>query len=168
MRNLWAVFAQAMSRAVVRLDGDARRSSHLGDRARVMGGERGMFLANVVQGLAQADAGETVPHAEAQQAPSGGMPIIWTFQAILDVQAIRRDIAPDSPQYASSMAAQLVTAVDGLADFPFSGAMVPELQDETIREVFLGTHRVVYRVTSHNLQILTVFHDSVLRFEAAS
>jgi toxin ParE1/3/4 len=169
MQNLFALLVQAMRRVVVRLDGEhARQSSHVCDRARAIGGERGMFLTKVVQGLAQADAGETVPHAEAKQAYGGEMRIIWTFQAILDVQATRRDFAPDSPQYAASVTAQLVAAVDRLADFPFSGALVPELLDETVREVFLDTYRVVYRVTPHNLHILTVFHDRVLRFEAAS
>jgi len=127
-----------------------------------------MFLTKVEQGLAQADAGETVPHAEAKQAPGDVMRILWTFQAILDIQARRRDIAPDSPQHAASVTAQLVAAIDRLADFPFSGGVVPELQDETIREVFLGTYTVVYRVTSHDLQILTVFHDLALRFAATS
>jgi len=38
--------------------------------------------------------------------------------------------------------------------------MVPELQNETIRELLLGTYRLVYRVTAHDIQILTVFHAS--------
>ncbi len=169
MRSLWALLVQAVRRAVVQLDGEhARGSSPVRDSARVIRGEDGMFLTKVEQGLAQADAGETVPHAEAKQAPDDVMRVIWTFQAILDILARRRDIAPDSPQYAASATAQLVAAVDRLADFPLSGAVVPELRDETIREVFLGTYRVVYRVTSRDLQILTVFHDLVSRFAATS
>jgi toxin ParE1/3/4 len=168
MRSLWALLVHAVRRAAVRLDGEhARRSSYMGS-ARVISGEGGTFLTKVEQGVAQADVGETVPHAEAKQARDDIMQIIWTFQAILDIQARRRDIAPDSPQYAASVTAELVAAVDRLADSPFSGAVVPELQDETIREVFLGTYRVVYRVTSHDLQILTVFHDVVSRFAATS
>jgi len=37
---------------------------------------------------------------------------------------------------------------------------VPEFQDEGIREVIIGTYRVVYRVTAEHVQILTVFHAS--------
>ena len=169
MRSLWALLVQAVQRAAVRLDGvHTGRSSSMRNCARVISGEGGMFLTKVEQGLAQANAGETVPHVEAKQARYDVMQIIWTFQAILDIQARRRDIAPDSPRYAASVTAQLVAAVDRLADSPFSGGMVPELQDDTIREVFLDTYRVVYRVTSHDLQILTVFHDVVSRFAATS
>jgi toxin ParE1/3/4 len=169
MRSLWALLIRAVRRAVVPLDGEhARRSSYVGDNRHTISGEDGMFLSKVEQGLAQADAGETVPHAEAKQVPDDVMRIVWTFQAILDIQARRMDIAPDSPQHAASVTAQLVAAIDGLADFPFSGAVVPELQDETIREVPLGTYTVVYRVTCHDLQILTVFRDLVSRFAATS
>jgi len=169
MRSLRALLVQAVRRAAVPLGGEhARPSLYVSDRPHGISGEGGLFLTKVEQGLAQADAGETVPHAEAKHAAGDVMRIIWTFQAILDIQARRRDTAPDSSQYAAAVSAQLVAAVDRLVDFPFSGAVVPELQDETIREVFLGMYTVVYRVTSHDLQILTVFHDIASRFAATS
>ena len=86
--------------------------------------------------------------------------IVWTSQAIEDVEAIRTYIARDSPHYAALVAGQIVAAVDRLEDFPLSGRVVPELQDEGIREVIIGTYRVVYRVTAEQVQILTVFHAS--------
>jgi toxin ParE1/3/4 len=141
---------------------------YMSEDARYTGRERREFVTRVEQGLAQADLGETVPHTEAAQSPDGVMPIVWTFQAVQDMGAARMDSAPDSPQYAASVTAQLVAAVDRLADVPLSGAMVPELQDETIRVVSLGPFRVVYRVTPHDLQILTVFQDVVSRFAASS
>jgi toxin ParE1/3/4 len=140
----------------------------MSENARFIDRESGLFVTKVEQGLAQADVGETVPHTEAKQSPDEVMPIVWTFQAVQDVGAARMYFAPDSPQCVASVTAQLVAAVDRLADFPFSGAMVPELQDETIREVFLATYRMVYRVTPHDLQILTVFQDLVSRFAASS
>ena len=169
MRSLWTFLVQAVRRAVIPFGGEhAGPASHVCDRPHGISREGGLFLTKVEQGLAQADAGETVPHAEAKHAAGDVMRIIWTFQAILDIQARRRDIAPDSAQYAAAVSAQLVATVDRLVDFPFSGAVVPELQDETIREVFLGMYTVVYRVTSHDLQILTVFHDIASRFAATS
>jgi toxin ParE1/3/4 len=140
---------------------------YMSEDARYTGRERREFITRVEQGLAQADLGETVPHTEAAQSPDGVL-IVWTFQAVQDMGAARMYSAPDSPQYAASVTAQLVAAVDRLADFPLSGAMVPELQDETIRVMSLGPFRVVYRVTPHHLQILTVFQDVVSRFAASS
>ena len=86
--------------------------------------------------------------------------IVWTHQAIEDVEAIRTYIARDSVQYAVLVVEQILDAVDRLSRFPFSGRVVPELQDETVREVILGNYRIVYRVTDDSVQILTVFHAS--------
>jgi plasmid stabilization system protein ParE len=36
--------------------------------------------------------------------------------------------------------------------------VVPELQDERIREVILGNFRIVYRFAPDQAQVLTVFH----------
>ena len=141
---------------------------YMSEDAWYTGRDRREFVTRVEQGLAQADLGETVPHAEAAQPPGGVMPIVWTFQALQDMGAARMDSTPDSAQYAASVTAQLVGAVDRLADFPLSGALVPELQDETIRVVSLGPFRVVYRVTPYDLQILTVFQHVVSRVAASS
>jgi plasmid stabilization system protein ParE len=125
-------------------------------------------LIKVKRGLAQANVGETVPHAEAKPSSGDAMRIVWTFQAILDVQAARTYIAPGSPQHAASMTASLVAAVDRLASCPFSGAVVPELQDVTIRELFVGTSRVVYRLTPRGVQVLTVIDEDVSDVAATS
>jgi toxin ParE1/3/4 len=140
----------------------------MSENARFIGRERGLFVTKIEQGLAQADVGETVLHAEAKRSPDEVIQIVWAFQAVQDVGAARMYFAPDSPQYVASVTAQLVAAIDRLADFPFSGATVPELQDGTIREVRLAPYRVVYRVTLHELQVLAVFQDLVARVEASS
>ena len=86
--------------------------------------------------------------------------IVWTDQAVEDVEAIRSFIARDSVRYAALVVEQIVDVVDRLERFPFSGRVVPELQDQTIREVILSNYRIVYRVTADIVQILTVFHAS--------
>lgn len=84
--------------------------------------------------------------------------IVWTHQAIQDVQAIRAYIGRDSARYAALVTEQIVEAINRLTNFPTSGRIVPELQDETLREVILGNFRIVYRVTRDEVQVLTVFH----------
>jgi len=89
-------------------------------------------------------------------------PVVWTPQAISDVEAIRTYIGRDSARYAALVAEQLVEAVERLVAFPLSGRVVPELQQEAIREVVHGNYRIVYRVIRNEVQILTVFHASRL------
>ena len=86
------------------------------------------------------------------------MRIVWTPQAIEDVEAIRNYIAQDSPRYGDHMVERIVEAVERLEMFPRSGRVVPELKREAIREVIYGNYRIVYRVTELEAQIITVFH----------
>jgi plasmid stabilization system protein ParE len=46
----------------------------------------------------------------------------------------------------------------GLAQFPESGRVVPEVAREDIREVFHGEYRVVYKVEPRRVAVLTVRH----------
>jgi toxin ParE1/3/4 len=71
--------------------------------------------------------------------------VIWSPQAIRDVEAVRSFIAQDSPTYAGLVARRLVAAVERLQFFPESGRIVPERQDPEIREV-------IVIAVSHRLQ----------------
>jgi len=86
--------------------------------------------------------------------------IIWSPQAIRDVESIRAFIAPDSPSYAELIAKRLVAAVERLQSFPESGRMVPERQDPAIREIIVSPYRIVYRLRSGVAEIATVFRSS--------
>ena len=48
---------------------------------------------------------------------------------------------------------------------PLAGRVVPELQREDVREVLLGTYRIVYRVREDAIDVLTVF-EGHRHFEA--
>ena len=61
--------------------------------------------------------------------------IIWSEQARDDLQAIVLFIARDNPTVAESFGYQLISKVDVLAQFPQLGRVVPEKNDETIREI---------------------------------
>ena len=86
----------------------------------------------------------------------------WSPQAIEDVEAIRAYVARDSPRYGDLLVERLVSAVEGLGTDPLSGRVVPELADDTVREVIHGNYRIVYRVRSDLLEIVTVFHGARL------
>ena len=86
--------------------------------------------------------------------------VLWSRQAVEDVEAIKFYISRDSVRYAQLVAERIVEAVDRLTIFPQSGRIVPEVGDETIREVIFGNYRIVYRISDVGIEILTVFHAS--------
>jgi addiction module RelE/StbE family toxin len=88
--------------------------------------------------------------------------VIWAPQAIEDVEAIRTHVARDSARYAALVVERIVAAVERLQDHPHSGRVVPELGDESIREVIHGNYRIVYRLRNDVVEIATVFHGARL------
>jgi plasmid stabilization system protein ParE len=88
--------------------------------------------------------------------------IIWTRQAAEDVEAIKAYVARDSERYASLLAERLVAAVGRLELFPQSGRVVPEVADESLREVLYGNYRLVYRLHAESVQVITVYHAARL------
>jgi addiction module RelE/StbE family toxin len=88
--------------------------------------------------------------------------ILWSPQALLDLEAIRDYIARDSPRYAELVLRRLVAAVERLETFPQSGRIVPERNTEDIREVIVKPYRIVYRLRPQQVEIVTVFRASRL------
>lgn len=86
----------------------------------------------------------------------------WTPQAADDLEAISEFIAIHSPHYASLLVIDVLTAVERLAAFPYSGRIVPEAGDPAVREIILGNYRIVYRVRDNTVEILVVHHGSRL------
>lgn len=85
------------------------------------------------------------------------MKIRWMPQALLDLNAIRRFIARDDPAAARRWIARLRERALAAASAPRAGRVVPELGNPAVREVFLRTYRIVYRILDDELHVLTVF-----------
>jgi plasmid stabilization system protein ParE len=84
--------------------------------------------------------------------------VIWSPRAVDDVRAIATHIAEDSIAYAKSVAQKIVVSTRRLAVFPMSGRVVPEFGDESIREVFAYSYRIVYRIEGETVTIAAVVH----------
>lgn len=72
--------------------------------------------------------------------------IIWSLQARDDLREIVTFIAADNPAVAESFGFRLISKVDVLANFPRIGRVVPEENDENIREIILRPYRIIYQV----------------------
>ena len=86
--------------------------------------------------------------------------IVWSLQAQDDLAAIHSYIARDSEHFAQLTVERIVTAPDRLLRWPRSGRIVPEVGDESLREVLVGPYRVVYRLHPDHVGIVTVFHGA--------
>lgn len=87
-------------------------------------------------------------------------PIIWSPQAADEMVGIQTYISGDSVQYAELVVRRIVAHVEQLSRFPQSGRVVPERQDETIREVIVRPYRIVYRFRGSTVEIVTVFRGT--------
>lgn len=88
--------------------------------------------------------------------------IRWTLQALDDVESIAGYIARDSTQYAQLFAVKVFDSVRRIKIFPKSGRVVPEINQENIREIILGNYRIIYRLKNNYVEILTVYHSARL------
>ncbi len=86
--------------------------------------------------------------------------IRWTDQAIEDIENIAQFIAQDSPRYAKIQAQRFFTGVDILKTQPKLGRMVPEIEEDQLRELIQGNYRIIYKIVNANLvDILTIHHS---------
>jgi plasmid stabilization system protein ParE len=86
----------------------------------------------------------------------------WTPQTADDLEAVCLFIARDSPQLAATFADRVLRAADLLATFPRSGRIVPELRLGNIREIIVGSYRVIYRIRQDDVHLLTLHHGARL------
>ncbi len=85
------------------------------------------------------------------------MRLRWTDRAWRDLLSIGRYIAQDNPSVARQWVERLRKRARQAAARPLAGRVVPELQRNDVREVFLRTYRIVYRVRKGTIDVLTVF-----------
>ena len=86
--------------------------------------------------------------------------IDWTLRATEDLRNIATYISRHNPDAALKLGDSIFKRVDNLQQFPEMGRVAPERGEPHVREIVVGTYRVVYRVI-HNrkvVQILRVWH----------
>lgn len=87
--------------------------------------------------------------------------LIWTDQAINDLGDIGDYIAENSEKYAKLSVKKLFERADILKTFPQTGRVVPEKNDENVRELIEGNYRIIYElVSADHINILTVYHSA--------
>ena len=85
--------------------------------------------------------------------------IVWSEEALSDLEAIGEYFERTSPQYASAIVSRLYSSVEKLAEYPKLGRTVPEVEHESLRELIVEEYRVVYQFWEERIEIVTVLHS---------
>ncbi len=93
--------------------------------------------------------------------------INWTHNAIEDIYNAMEYLRYFSDKYAELFADGIFERVEILERFPRSGRIVPEFENEHIRELIHKSYRIVYHIIEdEKIDVLTV-HPSALPFGGA-
>ena len=84
--------------------------------------------------------------------------VVWSSKALEDVEAIGLYISNDSPSYAGAVVKKMLDSTRTLSHFPFAGRIVPEFGDDSIREKFVYSYRVIYRIQEQTVTVAAVIH----------
>ena len=86
------------------------------------------------------------------------MKIIWSPLAVDRATEISDYIGRDDPESARKWARSILEKVELLQNFPEAGRIVPELNRNDIRELLHKIYRIIYRVQTDCVAILTIRH----------
>lgn len=86
--------------------------------------------------------------------------VIWTESAWDDLERVADSIAVDSPYYAAALVQRVRDKARNLSIIPEAGAIVPELDDTQIREVFEKSYRLIYHVSDETVSVLGLIHGA--------
>lgn len=87
-----------------------------------------------------------------------GLEVAWSPEATEDLESIAEYIARDSHYYAQAVVSEILSTSRDIGDFPLIGRLVPEIGDERIRERFIYSYRLVYRVDPDRILVVAVIH----------
>ncbi|WP_133819444.1 type II toxin-antitoxin system RelE/ParE family toxin [Tahibacter aquaticus] len=82
----------------------------------------------------------------------------WSPEAVEDVEQIASYIERDSAWYAQAVVARFFAAAESLRELPERGRVVPELRDTSVRECFVYSYRLIYKVSLGKVLVLAVTH----------
>lgn len=86
----------------------------------------------------------------------------WSDEALEDIESIATYIEKDSPVYAKSVVFKIFEKAEIIRDFTELGRIVPELNDSTIREIFVYSYRLIYKIDSNRILFVAVIHGKRL------
>lgn len=84
------------------------------------------------------------------------MKILWSPLAVGRLEDIFEYISNEDKVAAQKMITKIFKRIETLSKYPERGRKVPEANREEIREVFEGQYRIIYRVDTKKIFVLTI------------
>jgi toxin ParE1/3/4 len=86
------------------------------------------------------------------------MKVFWSYVAVGNLIESNRFIAKENPAAAREVISDIYEAGNRIKGFPGKGRIVPEIGKQTVREIFCRNYRIIYKIESKRITILTVRH----------
>lgn len=86
------------------------------------------------------------------------MNIVWSPLAVDRASEIAGYIAQDKPSAAEKWTKTVFSKVEQLKNSPKIGRIVPEIRNNQFREIIYGNYRIIYRIETEQISILTIRH----------
>ena len=86
----------------------------------------------------------------------------WSPEATEDLESIAEYIARDSEFYARSVVSKILAVSRKISEQPMIGRIVPEIDEKEIRERFVYSYRLVYRIQNSTITIVAIIHGKRL------
>ncbi|NBC46801.1 MAG: type II toxin-antitoxin system RelE/ParE family toxin [Gammaproteobacteria bacterium] len=93
--------------------------------------------------------------------------VVWSPEAADDLEEITSYIARDSVAYARAVATKILATTRTIPSSPKIGRTVPELGNQQIRERFVYSYRLIYKVEPTRVLIVAILHGKRLLAEDA-
>lgn len=86
--------------------------------------------------------------------------IRWSPRVALNFEDICNHISKDSRYYASIFANRINHIIKNIPTHPRSGRIVPEYNDDNLREKIYENYRIVYRIKQEFIEIVAICHSA--------
>ena len=86
--------------------------------------------------------------------------ITWTESAWQELECAASFIERDSPRYAAALVTEAKDAARSLRKFPRMGRIVPEVRDESVRELIVKSYRLIYEIRREGIVIIAFLHGA--------
>jgi plasmid stabilization system protein ParE len=86
------------------------------------------------------------------------MKVAWSFVALGNLIETNKYISSENPEAARKVINDIYDTGNKIKKFPEKGRIVTEIRRKSIREVFCLEYRIIYRIESRRIFILTIRH----------
>lgn len=86
--------------------------------------------------------------------------VAWTETAWRDLEHVADYIAADSPGYAAALVRRIRDQARSLEELSERGRIVPELDQPAVRELVVGSYRLIYEISEQDVYVLGLIHGA--------